>query len=217
MSARVIYTCIILPLQGDEKKLELGQKSAFESQLTAFITGIMDREQFSILSNDSQKLYTTGPYTYAYLYQSLSGQLAITVTSVTDARLIFKFTEDLLQQYNITHDSDRLNQLLVKYNTLSDESLSTVGQIQDNLNDTKERMRLNLMSVLEQGDSLSHIEELAMDTERGAWFANDYAKEVKSVVWWRRTKFRVCLCFTCIIIIMTLAIVLAIVLYILLR
>lgn len=217
MSVRIIYACIILPLQGNEKKLELGQKSAFESQLTAFITGIMDREQFSIISNDSQRLYTTGPYTYAYLYQSLSAQLIITVSSVTDARLIFKFTEDLLQEYNITHDPDRLNRLLVKYNTLSDESLSTVGQIQNNLNDTKEMMRLNLMNMFEQGESLNHIEAIVMDTEKDAWFANQYAREVKSVVWWKRTKFRVCLCFTCIIIIIIIVIVLAIVLYILLH
>lgn len=221
MTARFLYTTIISPSQQARKLVEIGQQTTIEAPLCAFINGIIDKNKFTFDTDDMRQSFVLGPYTYSYIYQTISGRLCVTVSSTQEcgdyARVIYQFMEEILLAHTMSEDRMKLECIMAKYNNQPMKSHDVLQQCQTNLDETRDRLRQNIYAALDRGDTLEECDAIAMELENQAEQFKEKALDVKKIVWWKRLKFRVCCCITCIIILIIILVILAVVLYVLLR
>ena len=223
----IIYACLIIPetYKHDKKKpilVEIGEKSKCEAPLKSFINGTVEKENFHLNEQNKEKSYTLGPYTYSFLYWSISKQLGITVSSVDAStnghmRIIYKFLEEFLSIYTLSNDRIKLETLLVKYNNQPIERHDPLKVIELDLEETKGVLHQSLHNMFDRGQNLDQIEENAYELEFKTKELSHNANTVKKMAWWNRLKFRICACSTCITLCIIIITIIIVLLYVFLR
>jgi hypothetical protein len=203
----IVYACLY---DSTEKKTwaEAGDRSTLQSTLDALLSGLHQLRKQRVA-------YNHAPYAYYVLCDSLHIQLFYVVVAriQMEGRYGYRFLEEFQQQANMcgqdrTVLSGGLEKLLLEYRDTARQQ-DLVLKIQEDLDTTQLQMHQNLQQMFDRGAALETLEtESLTHLEEGIQTVRETAGMVKTVVWWKRVKFKIFMCVCCTIIILVVLIVL---------
>lgn len=178
--AGIIYACLC---SQDQKFLaEAGDKSSVKSTLQAFISGVATDPR-------DKAAFNHGPYTYNFLKDNGYTFIAVAPSKV-ESRVVFAFLNEMIHEFNTGSDrsnyTGKINNLLVKYQNPQRQDL--ISMMNQDLQDTKERMHQNLDDIIRRGITIDQIEQNAESMEHNAHEMVERSTRVKEIVWWKRLK-----------------------------